>query len=99
MMENKIYISGKITGLKYCDPFIRFRSAEKEWLKAGYEVVNPMVLDHDHDKKWASYMRVCIKALMDCTHIYLMNNWQDSNGAIIEKNLADELGIICIFEK
>ena len=86
----KIYISGKITGIEK-EAIAIFEKAEKELLVAGYEVVNPMKLNHDHDKSWASYMKVCIKALCDCDAIYLLHNWQDSDGANIEFGIALKL--------
>ena len=57
-----------------------------------------MKLNHEHDKSWESYMREDLKALLDCTHIYMMKNWDTSRGAIIERNLAKDLNIEAIYE-
>lgn len=93
-MKKKVYISGKITGLVFEDALESFAKAEQQLIKEGFEVVNPMTLNHDHDKSWASYMREDVKAMLDCTHIYMLEGWHDSRGANIEYNLACELNII-----
>lgn len=88
--RTKVYLSGKITGLKYEDAFELFDRAEKMF-EEHYDVVNPMKLRHDHDQTWVSYMKEDIKAMMDCSMICLLHNWQDSEGARIEKELAEKL--------
>ena len=93
----KVYISGKITGME-SDAEIIFSKAE-EFLKKEYRaVVNPMKLNHDHDKSWESYMKVCIKALCDCDVIYLLSNYSNSKGALMELAMAKDLGLEIIYE-
>lgn len=92
----KVYISGKISGIED-EAKILFDNAENHLIGLGYEVVNPMTIEHNHDLSWNSYMKTDIKALMDCTHIYLLPNYIDSKGAIIEKQLAENVGINVIF--
>ena len=91
------YISGKITGMEE-KAIELFAEAEKKLKEIGLETINPMTLNHDHDKSWSSYMRVCLKSLCDCDVIYMLTNWDDSEGAIIEHNLAISLGIKVIYE-
>jgi hypothetical protein len=91
---NKVYISGKISGLDLEEAKNKFETAENALKSSGYEVVNPMKLPHNHDKKWESYMKECIKALMDCTHFYVIpENLFSSRGAIIEIQLCIDLGL------
>lgn len=60
----------------------------------GYEAVNPCDLNHaGHDQTWESYMRVDIKALMDCEAICLLPEWHRSVGARTEYHLAQVLGM------
>jgi Asp-tRNA(Asn)/Glu-tRNA(Gln) amidotransferase A subunit family amidase len=95
----KIYISGKISGIEDTAPQL-FQEAEDMLLAAGYEVVNPMKLPHNHDKSWGAYMKEDIEAIRDnCTHIYMLKNWRESRGARIEINEAMDLGLTIIFEK
>ena len=91
-----IYISGPITGIEATAPQL-FKEAE-DFLKAkGYEVVNPMTINHDHDKSWVSYMKTDIIALMGCDGIFMLDNWEESKGACIEYYLAIKLGYKVIF--
>lgn len=95
MINNKIYICGKITGMEE-EAKVLFNAAHQELEQMGFEVVNPFMLDHNHDKQWESYMKACIKALMDCNYIYLLPNWRESRGAVLEQQIAQRLNIIKI---
>lgn len=88
----RIYISGKISGIEAEAEQI-FQDAETELIKQGYEVVNPMKLNHQHDKSWHSYMKEDVKALCDCDEIFMLSNWDKSKGALIELTIAMYLGI------
>ena len=90
MKKPKLYISGKISGIEERAALV-FRGIQETLEKEGFEAVNPMALPHQHDHEWSSYMKEDIKALMDCDGIYLLNNWNLSDGAIIERNLAQKL--------
>lgn len=94
----KIYISGKISGIEEEAPQL-FKDAEvylREY--CGFEVVNPIKIEHNHDQSWQSYMKADIKALCDCTAIYMLRNWTDSKGAEIERRIAMDLGMKIIYE-
>ena len=88
----KVYIAGPISGREEM-AFIEFEKAELKLKSQGYEVVNPMKLPHDHNKTWISYMRVCLRELLDCEIIYMLRDYRNSPGASIELNLAIDLGI------
>ena len=97
-MKKKVYISGKITGLLFADAYENFARAEKKLTNDGFDVVNPMILNHDHDLSWESYMRVDLIAMLDCTHIYMLQGWNDSRGANIEYILAKELKLEVLYQ-
>ena len=88
----KIYLSGKISGIENQAPEL-FEKAEKELQAKGFEVINPMKLNHQHDKSWHSYMKEDVKAMCDCDSIYMLSNWTDSKGAVIEHLIANYLGL------
>ena len=94
----KCYISGQISGIEDIAESI-FESAEETVSKLGYIPVNPMKIEHNHDKSWESYMREDIIELMKCQSVYALRNWRNSRGATIEVNLAKDLGIDIIFQK
>ena len=91
-MSNKTYISGPISGMP--DVNVKaFQEVADRLLVQGIECVNPHCLRHDHDKSWSSYMRVDIKAMMDCDVIIMLPGWEKSKGAVIEHGLALDLGM------
>lgn len=94
----KIYISGKISGIEN-KAFEIFERAEEKLKLEGFDVVNPMKINHQHDNSWESYMKEDIKSLCDCDAIYMLNNWSDSKGAKIELDLAMSLGLDVKFQE
>jgi hypothetical protein len=94
----KIYISGAITNNPNAKA--QFDKAKKTLveLNKNYYPISLMDLPHYHDQKWSSYMREDIKALMDCQGIYLIEGWEESKGAVIEKELACALDFKIIHE-
>jgi len=89
----KVYICGKITNLPGYMARHYFAKVEKMLKDLGYEPINPMNLPHNHSKSWEDYMKECIAALVQCDAIYLMGNWYDSKGAILEYDIAKQLGL------
>lgn len=93
-----VYLSGKISGLKEPVAQAKFEKAERMFIDFGYDVVNPMKLDHDHDRTWCEYMKRDIKALCDCTMICMLPNWEESRGAVVEHTIAQMIGIPVFYE-
>lgn len=89
----RVYISGKITGLKESVYKNNFNSTELYLTGLGYDVVNPVSYPTDPNWKWEDYMKRDIKLLVGCDYIYLLEGWQDSDGASLEKYIADILKI------
>lgn len=89
----KVYISGKISGLSEKVYKNNFNSAELYLTGLGYDAVNPISDGLIPNGTWEDYMRRDIKLLCDCDYIYLIEGWEDSDGASLEKLIADNLGI------
>ena len=87
----KVYISGPITGID--DHKKIFLRTEEHLTDQGYEVLNPTRLPHNHDKKYSSYMKEDVKALLECDAIYMMSGWINSKGAKFEHETAEMCGI------
>ncbi len=102
--KKKCYISGKITGLPNQVATQNFREASLHARFLGYEPVNPMNIVPDTEEpksekdKWSWYMRADLKEMMDCDAILMQDNWEDSKGAIVEHNLARDLGLIIMYK-
>lgn len=88
----KVYISGKITGLPYEEAVRKFKRAEEQVRSFGYEPVNPICNGIDIEAQWKEHMKVDIGTLLDCEAIYLLQDWSESRGARIERNIAEEMG-------
>jgi len=106
-MHKKIYLSGKISGLTYEEALSLFEVAEKKALKIAKEVVNPMKLafelfqPKDLDNiTWGEYMVNDLHAIMNegVDSIYMLKNWQDSDGANIELFVAQTKKMSIHFE-
>ena len=89
----KVYISGKITGLPANQVRAKFSSAEKHLTSIGYETVNPLDNGLTPEHTWAEHMIADIRLLFECDAIYLLSDWLDSRGALIEKHIAEILGL------
>lgn len=80
----KIYISGKISGLKIEKVKEKFFKAEIMLISLGYIPVNPIyVSPFDESKGWHDYMVDDISALLKCEAIYMLKDWGQSRGARI----------------
>lgn len=92
MSRGKVYISGPITGIAFGNRFA-FMCARSALELCGYEAVDPSEVKLDDDATWADYMRADLKLLLDCDYIYMLEGWEDSKGARLERELAENLGI------
>jgi len=92
------YIAGKIGDLHEAEYKRNFDMAKNYVFNLGYEPVSPVDLPHNHDKTWQSYMKEDIKAMLDCHAVFVLKNWRQSPGAIIEVDLAMKMSINIIFQ-
>lgn len=92
MKKTRIYIAGKVSGENYDIVLKKFSEAEEKLDKQGFVVVNPTKLC----KKTWNYrkcMETCITELVKCDEIYLLPDWYDSKGAVLERNIARTIGM------
>lgn len=88
-----VYLSGKISGLPDLNS-PKFQKAEDRWKGWGCEVINPLkLLPQDPIRKWEEYMRNDIKYLVEADKVAVLDDWQQSRGAVIEVRLAFDLNI------
>jgi hypothetical protein len=95
-----MYVAGRITGLVYEDALRMFAEAASEIERCGHTPVNPMKengLDGDgKPHEWVEYMERDIPLLLSCDGIYLLPNWKESNGARIEKVIAEHSKMLIV---
>ncbi len=92
-MPKKIYIAGKVTGLQQAELRYKFDTAAAQLTAEGYEVKNPLDIVNNEDEPWISAMKKCLRVLLDCDEIYMLHDWHESNGAIMEHGIAKALHI------
>ena len=98
MEMNKVFISGPVSGIQFGECAKSFWDAEKKLANAGFSVFNPIIFADLPGKGFseADVMAMCITALGRCTHIYQLDGWENSDGAVTEWNYAKKCGIIPI---
>lgn len=86
-----IYLSGPMSGLPdYNRP--AFDRAAKSLREKGYKVWSPAeAFDRSILMPRSHYMRVDIEALMKCSTVMMLPNWESSKGARLEFEIAKEL--------
>lgn len=87
----KIYIAGKISGLLKEEYLPKFEKAEHELRSAGWEPVNPCKFGIPGNSTTAEALKVCVPELEKCQAVYMLNDWRDSLGAIVEHSTAKHL--------
>ena len=93
MKTRIIYISGPITGITLHNR-PAFAAAAYEWRQLGYAVIDPAVnYDGDTAVAHAQYMRLSIAQLLCVDAVYMLRNWEHSNGAVAEHVVAQALGL------
>ena len=100
----RIYLSGKITGREKEDYTRQFARAESFYKTGGFDVVNPVkigevILKNNPNAKWEDFMKEDLKALRTCTHIVLLEGWEESKGAKMEKAEAEKMGLEIMYLK
>lgn len=100
----QVYLSGKITGLPKEQYTLTFAKAEQFYKGCGYTVINPVklgetLLRQKLDATYEDFMKVDLIALKNCTHIALLEGWEDSKGAQKEKQEAEKLGLEIMYFK
>ena len=89
-----IYLSGKITGLSLIEVSKKFSEAERILVDVA-KVINPyeIGLPDEHQwisegisekERWERHMDRDLDLLRNCDCIYMLDNWKESTGAIIE---------------
>ena len=66
--------------------------------RIGVEPVNPLengLTEHD---SWQAHIAKDIADLLQCKAIYMLQGWQDSKGARIERYIATEIGMPIMYE-
>lgn len=94
-----VYIAGPMTGYPEHN-FPAFHSAAEAWRAAGHTVISPAEMDGpepDHHKlakvPWDWYLRRDLALLVTCDAVAMLDGWEDSQGASLERHVASKLNM------
>ena len=99
IFEMWIYLSGPISGRSSAEAKAHFSNAEDLVRRSNLTycyISNPTNLPEGWT--WNAYMRAGIRELLICDAILMLDGWQNSKGALIEKDLAEKLGLKVYYE-
>nr|DAX47494.1 MAG TPA: protein of unknown function (DUF4406) [Caudoviricetes sp.] len=94
----KIYLSGQISGTELSYTRKRFGDVADTLRALGHEVTNPLCNGLSEADPWEEHIAKDIINLIDCEGIYMLQGWEDSQGARIEHAVAKELGKVVFYE-
>lgn len=88
----RIYLAGPMTGLPEFN-YPLFHAAAARLRALGHTVLNPAENPVPPCGSWQGYMRMALAQLVQCERIVLLPGWTESRGALIERKLAQVLGM------
>ena len=94
----KIYLSGKISGTDLTHTRKRFSDVADKLQALGYEATNPLCNGLSETDPWEAHIAKDIINLIDCEGVYMLQGWDDSQGARIEHAIAKELRKAVFYE-
>lgn len=93
----KIYISGSISNNP--DYKQQFAAAEAKLSAEGWEVINPAKVSTAlPELPYLAYMQISLTLLFYANAVYMLNGWNASTGAVIERQAAESLGLLIIYQ-
>ncbi len=95
---HEVYISGAISDVPNNNRD-EFEKAEIMLRDKGYEVINPLKLNHKEDATHAEYMRTDLTEMLKCDGVYFLKSWRYSDGAQVEMVTALACGLNIDFEQ
>lgn len=88
----RIFLSGPMSGLPELN-YPAFNLAADRLRAAGHTVSNPAENHPPHCGSWLGYMRLAVTQLAQCDMVVMLPGWRNSRGAMVERALAQGLGL------
>jgi hypothetical protein len=94
-----VYISGPMTGYPDAN-YPAFHEAERHLRSIGCRVLNPARhFDGSLGLTRETYMRKDVEELLKATMLYMLEGWEESEGASLEHEIAKELGLAIVYQE
>ncbi|MCD6012132.1 MAG: hypothetical protein K0Q79_1994 [Flavipsychrobacter sp.] len=90
------YVAGKISGIPMEAAQEKFNYIANQLVNKGYTVVNP-ITEADYNKTWDDAVRGEIKKMLECDEVHMLHDWQESRGAMLERDIALRLGMEVVY--
>lgn len=90
-----VYIAGKMANLPDLGR-LKFQAAAKKLREDGFVVLN--LAELPDGMPGDRYMPICLAMVTAADAVYLLNNWRESPGAILERSFAQYQGKLLIEE-
>ena len=87
-----LYIAGPMTGLREFN-YPEFHRVDALLRRAGHQTINPARHEVRPDWTWADYMRHGIRDVTEAQGLALLDGWERSKGATLERDIADALAL------
>lgn len=92
------YVAGKMSGLPTDNVKEKFNFVANQLVQKGYHVINPLKMaDPEMQKSWDEVVRSEIKKMLECDEVHLLPDWQESRGAMLERDIALRLGMEVVY--
>lgn len=91
-----VYVAGKISGLPAENTKEKFNYIANKLAGKGYTVVNP-ITEADYSRPWDDAVRGEIKKMLECDEVHMLHDWQESRGAMLERDIALRLGMQVVY--
>lgn len=93
MINQTIYIAGKVTGELSEPTAEKFKNIQIELEAKGFDVINPIEVVNSSSENWYTAMGMCLQALEACDAIFMLPCYVNSKGSKIQLKTAKEMGI------
>jgi len=88
----KVYIAGPMTGLRDYN-YPQFFGAACQLALLGFQPLNPATIGQRPDYEYTDYIKAGIGMMLEADGVALLDGWENSNGASLERNVAVACGL------
>lgn len=99
-MTKTIYLAGAVSNRDIEHVRNKFATHEAELKQQGFSVINPVTLIENmglQNDSWENIMSVCLSVACHADEIHLMNCWQESKGAVLERDTMMRLNKTIVY--